>query len=212
MPTPGCRTCSPWVDGHAAPPGSVRHTAHTDDEPQLACSARTGGRPTGRITLPLRTSSRLTRRRRATNQRRAMARTPTPSRCRSAISSRSASDRVPARRRRRLARDPPAGQLPPTPPGSPIHTNSVTGRLQGNSHGPAPPRTRPAYRSIPSSTTYTTPRIKTVLRRPIELALPMSDYTLQGQLPPRRRITSHQASRLQPRRCRDRAPSPRDRY
>jgi len=32
-------------------------------------------------------------------------------------------------------------------------------------------RTRTAYRSIPSSTTCTTPRIKTVLRRPIELAI-----------------------------------------
>ena len=36
---------------------------------------------------------------------------------------------------------------------------------------PSTPRTAPAYRSGPSSTTSTTPQIRTVLRRPIELAI-----------------------------------------
>jgi len=36
---------------------------------------------------------------------------------------------------------------------------------------PSTPRTAPAYRSVLSSTTCTTPQIRTVLRRPIELAM-----------------------------------------
>src|SRR5665647_1381759 len=37
---------------------------------------------------------------------------------------------------------------------------------------PSTPRTAVAYRSVPAWTTCTTPQIRTVLRRPIELALP----------------------------------------
>src|SRR5450631_2782807 len=40
---------------------------------------------------------------------------------------------------------------------------------------PSTPRTAPAYQSVPVSTTCTTPQIRTVLRRPIELAFRYRD-------------------------------------
>src|SRR5664279_428044 len=53
---------------------------------------------------------------------------------------------------------------------------------------PSTPRTVPAYRSGPSSTTFTTPHIRTVLRRPIEHRL-FSQITRNWQGRP---LTSHE--------------------
>lgn len=58
-----------------------------------------------------------------------------------------------------LRGDLPAGRWPPAAASSPIHPDSITGSLQRRSGRPAQSRTRPAYRSVPSAATPTTPHL-----------------------------------------------------
>lgn len=174
MPVPGCRTCSPWVGGHVV--GALLRRIRCVLDPGPRAAARFGS-----------VAAQLTADRRGrASELRGHGPHASPGQAQIGDLQPLVHAQVPPRGFGLLARNLSASRLAPTPPGSSIHPDSVTGRLQCRASSndlPEPSLLLDQFLPRPHPQHLTSIG---VLQRPIELADPAAGQRRSPRAGPQR--------------------------